>query len=683
MVLVTLDTCRADRLGAYGYAPARTPVMDALAARGRRYDAAYAPAPLTIPAHAALFTGRTPASLGLRTNGGGLAEGEVTLAERFRDAGYTTAASVGAYVTSELWGFGQGFDAYFDDLGGAHLERPGDRVVDDLLGWRSGAGSAPVFAWVHLFDAHDPHVAPDGSAGDPYDAEVAFLDLQVGRLVDAFAARPTVFLVVGDHGEGLGDHGEQEHGLYVYDSTMRVPWLMAGPGVEPGVVTEAVSLVDVAPTLLSHVGLPGLTAASGRVAPGTPPVPVVLESHMLELRFGLAPHRAVVDGGWKLIGLPRPELYDLARDPGELNDLAGSEPERVARMGAALDAAESPSVAAPSRGGPEAAELLAQLGYVEVDAAAPAALGDPKDHQALITALDSADALARTGGLAEALAQLDSVADAYPDVRELTVRRAQLMARTGAGPSAVALLREARARDPDSSVLAEALADVWTAQGSPQEAAAELAGLAAAMPHLPGVHARAFEAWLRCPDGGDEALALGRARLQAEPGDLHMAGLVGVALAGGGSLEEAQELLVRAARAERPVRDVHLYLAQAAHGRGERSAARQHLEAELALDPDHLSAAMALALMLGKASDWMSLLELTSGVLDRASVKRSQSRGPVDGLGPFWALKATALGQLGRTAEARVAVDRGLAEAPELPVLLELDAELKRGGARR
>lgn len=190
------------------------------------------PPPLTIPAHSALFTGRSPATLGLRSNGGGLADEAVTLAERFQDAGYATAATVGAYVTTSTWGFDQGFDIYFEDLGGAP-QRPADQVVDDGLRWLDRHQAEPRFLWVHLFDAHGLHVAPEGSSRDAYDAEIAFMDTQIGRLVAACADRPTLFVVVADHGEGLGDHGEQEHGLYVYDATQHIPYIVTGPGIVP------------------------------------------------------------------------------------------------------------------------------------------------------------------------------------------------------------------------------------------------------------------------------------------------------------------------------------------------------------------------------------------------------------------------------------------------------------------
>ncbi len=321
MLLITLDTTRADRLGAYGYAGAHTENLDALAARGQRFDHAYSPLPLTIPAHGSLMTGRYPAEHGVRANGDAWLEPEERmLAEVFREAGYATAASVGAFVTTREWGFGQGFQQYFEEMPHGsdfwHAERGAAAVVDDLIAWKRGReDDRPVFAWAHLYDPHLPHVAGEPwiseVEGRSYDAELAYMDDQIGRLLEAFDPDNTLVVAVGDHGEGLGEHGEVTHGLFVYSSTMRVPWIAAGPGIPTEVVSQPVSLVDLAPTVLARAGLPPLATASGGVVPGESR-PVYLESWQLEQRFGVAPHVAVIDDGYKLIDLPKPELYALS-----------------------------------------------------------------------------------------------------------------------------------------------------------------------------------------------------------------------------------------------------------------------------------------------------------------------------------------------------------------------------------
>lgn len=663
VVLVTLDTCRADRLGAYGHAAASTANLDALADGGRRYARAWSPAPMTVPAHGALFTGRYPSTLAMWTNATGLPAGVPTLAERFREAGYATAASVGAVVVDRRWGFDRGFDAYFDTGAGDRVERPGDEVVDDVLRWEAASGDRPRFVWVHLFDAHGPHL-------DPYDAEIAALDVQVGRLVAAFADRPTVFVVVGDHGESLGEHGEADHSLYVYDATQRVPWIVAGPGVAPEVVDEPVSLVDVAPTLLALLDLPRLDA-EGRVAPGEPARPVFLESWALQLRFGLAPHRGVVDDGYKLVDLPRPELYRLDADPGELDDVADEHPDRVARLQALVRARPGLDLGTVRA---DATGLLAELGYVEAEPVPAGPLRDPKDHAALIGAVDAADALVAEGRVSEALAGLAEVAEAAPEVRELRVRRAELLTRLGRGAEALAVLDEGLVREPASAVLAEARAAALEALGRLDEAAAAYVALAEAGPREPGEDARAFAALLRGTDGRARALAFGVARA---PGDPLLSGLVGVELARGGELGRARPFLVAGGRATPPARDVRLFLARLAHEGGDVPAARGHLEAELADHPNNAAATLALAMVLRQQRDWDGVLALTERVLARIE---AAGAGPGFDVSLLWASRAEALARLGRKDEARLAVERGLALNAAQPDLLALAEQLGREG---
>ncbi len=321
VVLVTLDTTRADRLGCYGYAPARTPNLDALAHRGALFTQAATTVPLTQPAHSSILTGMYPTYHGMRVNGGtALAASQVTLAEALSEKGYETAAFIGAFVLDGRWGLNQGFDLYDDkfDLGKyKHLDlgsvqRPGNLVVDAALGWMEGHKQAPFFAWVHLYDPHVPYEPPEpflsqfagrGVEG-LYDGEIAFADAQVGRLL-AWLKRNglderTVVVVAGDHGEGLGSHGEGTHGYFVYDYALHVPLIVAAPFPElRGVRVESqVSLVDVFPTVLALGGIEppptsrgarswercGTLARSGRATPTASPWPPACSSAGLPSR---------------------------------------------------------------------------------------------------------------------------------------------------------------------------------------------------------------------------------------------------------------------------------------------------------------------------------------------------------------------------------------------------------------
>ncbi|MBK9369294.1 MAG: sulfatase [Deltaproteobacteria bacterium] len=272
ILLVTLDTTRADRLGPYGYMLAQTPTLDALAAQGVVYTRAYATCPLTIPSHASLFTGRTPPSHGVRDNGDYvLPETAITLAERFAEAGWRTAAFTAAFPTQARWGLNQGFERYHDPLRRLPTQldwsdqRAADEVITDALATLPGLAKdgEPLFVWVHLFDAHWPYEPPEPALsahpGRPYDGEITFADAELGRLIAWFdEARPGgVVVITADHGEGLGDGGERTHGFLLHDGTVRVPLIVRAPGLTAlGRVDDPVSHIDVAPTLLNLAGLP-------------------------------------------------------------------------------------------------------------------------------------------------------------------------------------------------------------------------------------------------------------------------------------------------------------------------------------------------------------------------------------------------------------------------------------------
>ncbi|NUR54553.1 MAG: sulfatase, partial [Acidobacteria bacterium] len=275
LVVVTLDTTRADRIGAYGRAHAGTPQFDALAAEGVVFDHASTSAPITLPAHSSIFTGRFPPQHGVRDNGGYfLNENEQTLAEVLKARGYATGGFIAAYVLDSKWGIAQGFDTYFDDFdlskyrvfSMGNIQRPGNEVVDRALPWIDQHRGAPFFAWVHLYDAHSPYAPPEPFktqfAGDLYQGEISFADAQVGRVVQFLRDRDlldrTVIVVIGDHGESLDDHGEQGHGFFVYESVVHVPMIVRAPfsAMQRRRVADPVRSVDVMPTVLDLLGVP-------------------------------------------------------------------------------------------------------------------------------------------------------------------------------------------------------------------------------------------------------------------------------------------------------------------------------------------------------------------------------------------------------------------------------------------
>jgi arylsulfatase A-like enzyme/Flp pilus assembly protein TadD len=407
VLLITLDTTRADRIGAYGYKTAATPNLDRLAAAGVRFEQALSPAPLTLPAHASLMTGREPYLHGVRNNGYfTLSPDAATLAEAFATAGYDTAAFVSAFVLDRQFGLAQGFSQYDDALdraasGGASLEseRRGDRTVDAVLRWmserdavsrRSGQAARPFFVWVHLFDPHDPYAPPspfrERFAASPYDGEIAFTDALVGNvLANTFAGgTSTLVVVAGDHGESLGEHGESTHGLFVYESALRVPLIIAGAGVAaPAVIAEPVRLIDLAPTIADLAGLDALAGVGGRSlrplftgksARDEPP-DVYAETYFPQFFMGWAPLRSLRVGRWKFIDAPEPELYDLSVDAGETSNVIARERARAQTLQRVLrSTAAQANAMTPTPMSAEARERLAALGYVS--ASPPSSAGD-------------------------------------------------------------------------------------------------------------------------------------------------------------------------------------------------------------------------------------------------------------------------------------------------------------------
>lgn len=408
VLLITIDTLRADRLAAYGYKAARTPVIDRLAREGVRFADATAHAPLTYPSHVAILTGRYPAAFGVKLNGmTPLPADAATLAERLRGAGYRTGAVIGSVVLDRSSGLAQGFDDYDDGIAGgggpvvalADLQRTAGDVTAAAARWISQQRGR-WFLWVHYYDPHLPYSAPKSAARaaiqDPYDAEVAYVDEQIGLLLGGIDRTRTAVVLTSDHGEALGEHGEEDHGYFIYDSTLSVPLIIAAPGVSPRTVTEQVRSVDLAPTI---VRLAGADTSGGSfdgeelqplLAGGTRrDVPLsIAESWYPRLHFGWSELRSARVGEWKFIAAPKPELYDLRTDPGESKNVIKERAQVAARLAAELQQITtrfSDTSAAPqAQPDPATIERLQALGYVGAFApvTGSTATADPKDQLA-------------------------------------------------------------------------------------------------------------------------------------------------------------------------------------------------------------------------------------------------------------------------------------------------------------
>jgi len=441
VLVVTIDTLRADRLGAYGHAGAETPRLDRLAREGVRFDQAISPMPMTLPSHTSLMTALDPYQHGVRDNADfEISPDIVMLAESFQQAGYDTGAFVAAYVLHSRWGLSRGFNVYddsdvhgVDDLGGeGRLERRGDEVLAAALPWLLQERDAPFFGWVHLYDPHAPYEAPEPWASrfadEPYDGEVAYTDTLIEELLRELGTAGlldnTIVVVTSDHGEDLLDHGEHGHGLFVYDTTQRVPLILRLPdGAAAGTVVEQqVRLIDVGPTMLDLVGIATLGAVTGQsfkgfLADAGEARVAYSETMYPRWHLGWQELYALRKDGYKYILAPTPELYDLGADPGETNNLTEQLPDLADDMRAELEALGADvDDSARSETTGEAARRLRALGYIGT---APAALGDgplpdPKDKVEVYAMLVEADSLMHELRYNEAEALLESLTELDP-----------------------------------------------------------------------------------------------------------------------------------------------------------------------------------------------------------------------------------------------------------------------------
>jgi arylsulfatase A-like enzyme/predicted Zn-dependent protease len=652
LLFVTIDTLRADRVGAYGHAGAATGTLDRLGREGVVLEDAVVQVPQTRPSHASIFTGRYPFEHGLRDNYSARLEGRhPVLAEQLRRQGYATGAFIGAYPLARSSGLDRGFSHYDDPFGTgeasttdeARLERPAKAVVDAALAWLQARDiAAPFFAWVHLFDPHAPYEAPapfgTRFAKDPYDGEVAYADAELGRLLDwldrSGLRGRTLVVATSDHGEGLGEHGEDEHLIFVYDTTLKVPAILSWPGVLPSGarVGGQFRSIDWVPTMLELLGQPPI-AASGASRAGDlragrrlPDNESYAESLYGQLHYGWAPLRALRGEGWKHIVAPRPELFRLTEDPRERNNLAEVRPQVARAMAARLRALDT-GAAPPAPEGPvdpAAVEKLAALGYVGGGFFTGAPTGDdPKDHIAWYEAqrrdVSAALRLYRRGDEDGALRLLERLARPTRDARGREVRPRSFNVSYTLGrilvgkrryPEAAAHLQEAVDLAPTAAPAYVHLAQALAGARKPAEAEATLdRGLARAPSNAELLRARGGLR-LRAGDATGARADLERARAAA-PKDA----LVRVDLAAlerqAGRLAAAEAEAREAVRLapERPEAQVALGLVRAAQGDAPRATAafRRALETE-SDHPDALFYLSAVFLQQGRPAEAASLL---------------------------------------------------------------------------
>jgi arylsulfatase A-like enzyme/Tfp pilus assembly protein PilF len=611
---VTIDTWRADRLGV-----GVSPNIDRLAASGVRFNAARTAAPLTLPSHTTILTGLLPPAHGVRENGiDSLSDAHPTIATMLKNAGYRTAAFVGAYVLDRRFGLANGFDTYDDRIARdpnaterLEAERPASAVVDAALAWLDQGPTTnaqrpttnaqrptpnaqrpttndqrPFFVWVHLYDPHAPYAPPAefrGRTKSAYDDEIAYADSQIARVLewlrDRALADRTLIVVAGDHGEGLGDHGERTHGMLVYDSTLRVPLVVAGPGRSAAVRDEAVGLADVAPTILRAAGVTPPDEMNGRdLLGGTGGTDLYSETEYPRAT-GWSPLQALTDGRWMTIRAANDvEVYDVASDPQQQHNVAPVQRSIANAMITRMDAIRASSTSSSARTiSPEAQERLRALGYVAATATA-ANSGDLPKPAALIAVWNRfEDALTSLNAHhSDALSLLEPLAREHPESLVFQTTAARALKEAGQSNKALAMYRSASRRWPGDAALLHDLA-----------VAAREAAQAAAGPAARALH--------------DEAAKAERAAIALSPESATAHNGLGLIAIDEGRPRDAAAAFERAAALDPNNASYAANLGNARRAAGDRAGAEHAYRRALEIDARTADAANGLGVLLVEA----------------------------------------------------------------------------------
>ena len=525
IVLISIDTLRADRVGAYGYAAAKTPAIDALAREGVLFERALSHSPQTLPSHASMLTGRLPSAHGVRDNVGFTLDARArrpapteagpapTEAVRFAPTdlptlpavlagrGYRSGGFVSAFVLRPETGIARGFGHFDAELPpgapGASMgsvRRDGADTIARAGGWLAAQPDGRFFLFVHLYEPHRPwHVPPGFEAASRYDAAISYADALVGRLVRALADRgfydDALVVLLADHGEGLGDHGEEEHGVFLYDESVRIPFVVKMPGGKRGGtrVREPIGLVDLVPTLAEAAGAQAPAGLDGRsLVPllegrrGPRERGVYAEALYPLYHFGWSPLYSLTDARYRYVLAPTPELYDLERDPRERENIAASRPRVAGAMRQALEARITANPGRPSPVSRDERARFEALGYIgQASEAAFAVAGegrpDPKEHIVVLERYREAVTLMGERRLPDAIQAFRDVVRDQPSMLDVWVQLGHALMRAGRHREAIDALARAVALDPGStdSVLAIATAELRVGRLDAAAASAE------------------------------------------------------------------------------------------------------------------------------------------------------------------------------------------------------------------
>ncbi|HEV7499129.1 MAG TPA: sulfatase-like hydrolase/transferase, partial [Vicinamibacteria bacterium] len=626
VLLITIDTLRADALGCYGNASVETPWIDGLAGAGVRFASAHAQNVVTLPSHANILSGRYPLDHGVRDNAGfRFPRGTDTLATLLSARGYHTGAFVSAFPLDSRFGLDRGFDVYDDQLGDPDVrtaflmpERPGARTVALARQWREAQGAARTFTWLHLYEPHFPYTPPEPFATryaqSPYHGEVAYADSLLGPVLEPLlrAGRDgrTLVILTGDHGEGLGEHGEKTHGIFAYDTTLHVPLVLYAPRLFGArTVADRVRHIDILPTVLDALGLamppglPGRSLLPLAVGRREDPAPSYFEALSSSLNRGWAPLTGLAEDRLKFIDLPIPELYDLDADPHETKNLAAVQTPSLEALRGRLDRlrASDQGIARAAETA-EAREQLRSLGYASTSAPGKAHHGqedDPKRLIGLDDAIQDVVTLFQSGRLDQAIARVKDVLAQRPDMPLALQHLAYLQRQTGDLAGAVATLQRSLALHADDTESAALLGAYLNESGHAREAAAVLGAYAARQdPDLDILMARgaALAQVGRIPD----AVATFERALAIDPSNAVAKANLGTVYLGIRDYARARSILEEALVLDPDVSRAHNALGVIAAETGRPEEAITHWKRAVELNPKEWDTVYNLGLLLRK-----------------------------------------------------------------------------------
>jgi arylsulfatase A-like enzyme/Tfp pilus assembly protein PilF len=640
VLFFTLDTTRADHIGCYGYPLIKTPNIDGLAAEGVLFQNATAQCPLTLPSHSSMFTGSYPFFHGVRDNGGFyLEEDRVTLAEVLRQAGWATSAFIGAFVLDSRWGISQGFDYYYDNFDFAKykkisldsVQREGGEVIKAFFEWFDQNAPQKFFSWIHLYDPHTPYEPPEpykalyeGQEYGLYDGEIAYADSLVGRVLESLREKgvleKTVVVVVGDHGESLGEHHESSHGFFIYDATVSVPMIIRIPSAElkGKTVAAQVQNIDLMPTLCEILGL-----SVPRDVQGQSLLPLIAgrnakldkeaysESYYPRYHYGWSELKSLRTLKYKFIQAPRPELYDLSLDPREKNNIFGRESSLADKFVGSLKRLEEKMSRkgiedkGPQQLDDDSREKLMALGYIGgftsgAKLSQRENLGDPKDKIILYNKIKMAEGASSDREYEKALSLLDQVIKEDPGIMEARQVRANIYLQLDRAEEATEECKEALKIDPEYSAAIFTLAQAYKRLKRYDEAIAGFERAIQLDPRDAKPHVNLGEVFLETKES-DKAIASFEEAISIDPEHSSLAhNNLGAAFLEKKQLERAEEELLKALEMRPRIPDAHYNLGLLYEEKGDPKRAMEEYKEEIEIHPGAHPAHFNLALLYGK-----------------------------------------------------------------------------------